>query len=103
VQTRARSETALAQVPLLGFTPYKRRAVRPARIQDREVKCGSQEPRLSGKGQAQLKFRRGSLVQEEGGQGVLMRRKRQGLCAYQVHRPGDRALAIVSKTSRPIS
>jgi len=53
------------------------------------------------KGNAKLTTRHGNLVLEEGGQGVLMHRKRQGLCADRVHRPGDRALAIVSKASRP--
>jgi len=38
-------------------------------------------------------------VLEEGGQGVLIHPKTQGLCAHRAHRPVDRALAIVSKSS----
>jgi hypothetical protein len=72
-------------------------------LQDREVKCDRRKPNSFGERPSNLKERHGSLVLEEGGQGVLMRRKHQGLCADLAHRPGDRALAIVSKTSRPTS
>jgi len=38
-------------------------------------------------------------VLEEGGQGVLIHPKTQGLCAHRAHRPVGRALAIVSKST----
>jgi len=64
------------------------------------VKRESWDPRFLGERLSNLKSCRGSLALEEGGQGVLMHRKHQGLCAYPAHRLDDKASAIVSKTSR---
>lgn len=74
--------------------------MRPTKVQDREVKREGWDPRFLEERLSNLKSCRGSLAPEEGGQGVLMHRKYQGLCAYPAHRLDDKASAIVSKTSR---
>jgi len=72
-------------------------------VQDREDNCESQEPSSLGKRLSHLNDCHRSLVLEEGGQGVLIHRKDQGLCANRAHRPVVRTLVIVSKTARPTS
>jgi len=79
------------------------RTVRPMQVQDREDKSESQEPSSLGKRLNDLKVCHRNLVLEEGGQGVLIHRKDQGLCANRAHRPVVRTSVIVNKTARPTS
>jgi len=72
-------------------------------VQDREDNRKSQEPSSLGKRLSNLIDCHRSLVLEEGGQGVLIHRKDQGLCANRAHRPVVRTSVIVNKTARPTS
>jgi hypothetical protein len=99
VQTRVRSDTAIALENHFRVSPdeWKSSEARAASGSVRiKATVGSRD--FLGERLSDLICGRGSLVPEVGGQGVLIHRKGQGLCAYRAHRPGDRALAIVSKT-----
>jgi len=72
-------------------------------VQDREDNCESQDPSSLGKRLSDLESCHRNLVLEEGGQGVLIHRKDQGLCANRAHRPVVRTSVIVNKTARPTS